>query len=394
MEVNLLKLNPKEILEKVKTEGFDQVWNKSSDLMQNEGGRLELSGRGAAHPIQDLIQRMRQSFLNLGFDEVTTPIIVEEGEIFKQYGPEASVILDRCYYLAAIPRPDIGLSNEKCEKIRELGVTLDSVRVGKLQGVLRNYKKGKIDSDDFVERIGEALKITDDKAIRVLSEVFPEFKDLKAISSTLTLRSHLTSSWFETLNALNHKRSLPLKLFSVGVRFRREQSEDATHLRTHNGASCVVMDKAITIDDGKRIAEAFFRDFSLNELKFIKKKTTSKYYLPQTELEVFTCLPNTRLWVEIADLGLYSPIALAHYNIEYPVLNLGVGVERTGMILFNEVDIRKLVYPQFYAEWNLSDEQLVNMIRISVEPKTVFGLGIRDAIVKTAIKEAEENSPC
>ncbi len=391
----LTRLSPHEIRRRVKSESFEKVWIESANILQKQGKKVKLEPESSAsHPIFDLMQRMRKTFLEFGFKEVMLPIIVEEEEVYKQYGPEAGVILDRCYYLAALPRPDIGLGKEKCQQIMELGVPLDDKEVDALQRVLRGYKRGAISGDDLVEKVAQALKTTDLKAVRIISDVFKEFTTLKPTPLILTLRSHITSAWFETLRAVQHKQELPVKLFSVDVRFRREQSEDATHLRTHHGASCVVMDEDVTVEDGRAIAEAFLQRLGLTDVKFAQKEVTSKYYAPRTEYEGFVYAPKSMDWVEVVDLGLYSPISLANYDIECPVLNVGVGVERVGMILYAEPDIRRLVYPQFYAEWTLSDDDMTRMIRVLVEPETDMGSKIREAIVKTALSKAEEPSPC
>jgi len=153
-------------LKRVEEEGFESVWKESTRLLPKAKGRLNLvpDKRGISHPLLDLFQKVRQSFLSLGFMEVSNPVVTGEKEVYKQYGSEAPIILDRCYYLATLPRPDIGLSKAKSQKIGSLGVKLTKRKIAALQDVLRNYKKGEIASDDFVERISESLGISDDKA--------------------------------------------------------------------------------------------------------------------------------------------------------------------------------------------------------------------------------------
>jgi O-phosphoseryl-tRNA synthetase len=388
-----MKLNTNGILKRVHEEGFEKVWETSSELLPKKGKEIDFAGQGKPHPVADIAQRLRETFLTMGFDEMVLPTIVEEQEIYKQYGPEASIILDRCYYLATLPRPDIGLSDDKCAAIREFGIPLNDEDVRAIQNILRDYKRGRLDADDMVEKFMETLKISDANATRILHEVFPEFTTLKPVPTNLTLRSHLTSSWFDTLSILQHRRTFPIKLFSVGPRYRREQSEDQTHLRSHFGASCVLLDEDITLGDGKKVAEKLIKTFEFKNLRFEQKPATSKYYAPKTEYEVFVRSENGK-WIEVADLGLYSPIALAHYDIEYPVLNLGLGVERLAMLVTKETDVRSLVYPQFYGEWSLSDAELSRMVRMSKVPRTEEGREIWSAMIKTARAEAERSSPC
>lgn len=389
-------LKPNDILERVEKEGFEKVWKESSNLIPKSSKSLDLhSGRrGTPHPIYELIQKLRCRFLSLGFDEVFNQVIVEENEIYRQYGPEAPIILDRCYYLAALPRPDIGLSKAKCEEIERLGVKLTDSKVSALQKVFREYKKGRIESDDLIERISEALNIPDDLATRITSQVFPEFSALKPEPSKLTLRSHMTSAWFLTLQALQHRRELPLKLFSIDMRFRREQREDPTHLRVHHSASCVVMNDELNVEEGEKITRALLEPLGFQNLRFIKKKVTSKYYAPGMEYEGFVYNPSSKKWVEIVDYGVYNPIALTRYGLEHPVLNVGLGVERLAMILHNERDVRRLVYPQFYTELILTDREIARALRFGIEPLTKEGKEIKEKIILEALEHKDAIGPC
>jgi len=390
------KLKPNDILKRVETEGFERVWLESPSLLPKATRRLELvlGKMGTPHPLFDLFQKMRQSFLDLGFMEVANPIIVDEIEVRKQYGLEALAILDRCYYLATLPRPDIGLSKAKCQEIERYGVQLTEGKTSALRKVLRDYKMEKIASDDLVEKIAEALNTSDSIATLILSEVFPEFAALKPEPSPLTLRSHMTSAWFLTLQALQHKLEMPVKLFSVGVRFRREPSEDPTHLRVHHAASCVVMDEEVDVRDGEEITKVVLRPLGFNRFRFIQKKVTSKYYVPETEYEGHIFHPTLKEWIEIADHGLYNPIALARYNLEYPVLNVGIGVERVAMALHDETDVRRLVFPQFFVEPHLSDVEIAKMVKVDVKPQTGLGLKILNGIESTAHNHADALGPC
>src|SRR3972149_34179 len=157
------KLSPYEILKRVEREGFERVWQGRAQYLPKPTRRIDFAAvkPSSPHPLPDLMQRMRLSFLKLGFMEVSNPIIVDEAEVYKQYGSEASVILDRCYYLATLPRPDIGLSKAKSQEIERLGVALTEKKTLALQKVLRDYKKGEIDSDDLVEKMAASLEIQD-----------------------------------------------------------------------------------------------------------------------------------------------------------------------------------------------------------------------------------------
>lgn len=389
-------LSPKEILGRVKEEGFENVWRESARLLPRQAERQKLVSdrRGVPHSLYELIQKLRISFLDLGFSEVSNPVIVDESEIYRQYGPEAPIILDRCYYLATLPRPDVGLGRAKCEAIRKTGVKLTEAKVSTLKKVLRDYKKGDIDSDDLVEEVAEALEVPDTVAMRVISDVFPEFLSLRPEPTRQTLRSHITSAWFITLQALQGKTELPLRLFSIDIRFRREQREDQTHLRVHHAASCVIMDQAVAVEDGEEITKALLKPLGFRDFRFMKKKVTSKYYALGMEYEGFVFNPASSEWTEVVDYGLYNPIALARYELEYPVLNVGMGIERLAMILHGEADVRKLVYPQFNMELTLSDSEIAKMIWFEEEPQTKAGRELERALLAQALRNADAPSPC
>jgi O-phosphoseryl-tRNA synthetase len=227
----------------------------------------------------------------------------------------------------------------------------------------------------------------------LINDIFFELKNIKPKSSSLTLLSHLTTAWFPTLQAVQDKQELPVMLFTTGWRFRREQREDATHLRAHYNLSMVVMDESMTIEDGKYITEEFFRRMGYNKVKFRHKPSTPAYYALGTNYEVFAKHPEMG-WVEVTEIGMYSPIALANYDIKYPVFNSGPGLGRIIMLSEGISDIREVHFPEIYAEFNLSDDQIGQMISIDRNPETPIGKEIARAITKTCEKYGNETSPC
>jgi O-phosphoseryl-tRNA synthetase len=390
----------KELAEK----DFENAWLSGREILEERDPnrnypRLGYS-YGEEHPLFKTIEMLRKAYIAMGFREVVNPIIVEDVHVRKQFGKEALAVLDRCFYLASLPKPNVGISLDRIEKIKSItGRDFDEEE---LRRVFHTYKKGKLDGDDLSYEVARVLKVDDLTAIRVIDEVFPEFKELKPEPSRLTLRSHMTTGWFITLSELADKLPLPIKLFSVDRCFRKEQGEDATRLYSYFSASCVIVDENVGVDDGKAVAEALLRQFGFEKFRFRPDEKRSKYYIPGTQTEVYAFYPKlvgskTKYsdgWVEIATFGVYSPTALAEYDIDYPVMNLGLGVERLAMILFGYEDVRKLVYPQFFGEIKLSDLDIARAIRIKEVPRSATGFEIARKIVKIAEKNANADSPC
>jgi O-phosphoseryl-tRNA synthetase len=366
---------------------FADAWTATAKLIPS-GTEISLTRKGNPHLVRELIQKSRQILLSLGFDEVENLTILPDSDVVKQYGPEARVILDRAFYLAELPRHDIGLSARKIAQLKKI---VEEIDIEKLQTILRNYKKGEIEADNLIEELIAGLGITDYQATELLDKVFPEMRKLRPVPSNKTLRSHMTATWFHTLAALQHKASFPIALFSVGPRYRNEQREDARHLRVHHSASVVIMNPAMSLDAGRAVTKDIMQQYGFSDIKFETKVATSKYYAPGQEQEVFINHKGT--WLEIADIGMYSPVALANFDIKYPVFNAGFGIERLGMLIYEIDDVRRLAYPQFSVT-EYSDEEIAKSTTYIASPKTARGQKIARAIEETARKHKDENAPC
>jgi len=390
-------LDKKKIIKLAKKD-FEKAWMESGKLLKKphhdqQHPRLRFT-TGKSHVLYDTIWQIRQAYLQLGFQETINPLFVEEEHIYKQFGPEAPAVLDRCFYLAGLPRPDIGLGMDKIEKIEKLGVEVNEDRLKGLQDVFRGYKKGEVEGDDLVHDVSASLEVEDHIGLRVLEKVFPEIHELQPVPSRTTLRSHMTSGWFISLQNIHNKTKLPLKLFSIDRCFRREQREDSSHLMTYHSASCVVVDDEVSLDVGKAISESLLEYFGFSKFKFIPDEKKSKYYIPKTQTEVYGYHPQLKEWIEIATFGLYSPIALSRYGIDEEVMNLGVGAERIAMVLNQENDIREMVYPQIYRKWMLTDRDLATMLRINYYPVTEEGRSLMENIISLWSDQASTESPC
>ncbi|MCL2862629.1 MAG: O-phosphoserine--tRNA ligase [Methanimicrococcus sp.] len=391
-----------------KNENFEKTWLESGcyirkTTLEESYPRMKPSF-GKPHPVYETIQKLREAYMRMGFAEYMNPLIVEERDIYKQFGDEAPAVLDRCFYLAGLPRPNVGISDDRIRKIKEIieGISDDGIEI--IRKVLHAYKKGTIEGDDLVSELAKQLGVTDVYVTELIDKVFPEFKELKPEGTTKTLRSHMTSGWFITLCELLERNEPPFSLFSIDRCFRREQQEDASRLMTYYSASCVIMDENVTLDHGKAVAEGLLSQFGFEKFMFRADEKRSKYYAPDTQIEVYAYHPkldgsNTKYsdgWIEVATFGIYATPALSEYNIPMPVMNLGLGVERLAMILYDAKDMRSMTYPQFsqYAEWEMGDSELARQVQLIQTPKTEEGRAVAAAIVEGFKKHAKEPGPC
>jgi len=367
---------------------FIAAWLATAELLPRNT-TVKLPDKGRAHPLRELMQRFREILLARGFDEAENLTILSDSDVIRQYGPEALVILDRAFYLAELPRPEIGVSAQRIKQIET--IVGRSIDVEELGNILRAYKRGDIEADDLIEALMKRLGIQDTHATEIINKVFPELYQLKPVPTDKTLRSHMTATWFHTLAAMQDKAGFPVALFAVGPRYRNEQREDAHHLRVHHSASIVVMDPQMSLEAGRAIATDVLKDFGFEDTRFETKAATSKYYAPGLEEEVFVKYRGA--WLEVADIGLYSPVALANFEIRHPVFNAGMGIERLAMILHDADDIRKLIFPQFSVV-DFSDKDIAEALTPITAPKTERGLKIAKAIEGSARKHKDEIAPC
>ena len=401
-------------------ENFERAWHEGPSVLTppDQAGRYPRLGykRAQAHPVFATINRLRETYLALGFDEMENPVIVEEQDIYRQFGPEAMAVLDRVFYLGGLPRPNVGIAKKQLDEINEILqshksplVHHGSIPVGtsgqhntyqlmtketeeRLRETLHAYKKSEIDGDELTIELAKVLGVDDALVVHILDAVFPEFKALAPESSRSTLRSHMTSGWFLTLGSIWKRTPLPIRLFSVDRCFRREQAEGPTRLMTYHSASCVVAGEDITNEEGKAVSEALLSAFGYTDFRFQLDEKRSKYYMPDSQTEVYARHP-AHGWVEVATFGMYSPSALAEYGIGIPVMNLGLGVERLAMIAYSANDVRQLAYPQFFPR-PVADREISRAVHLREEPVSPEGKMLAAAISRVAAANATAKGPC
>ena len=414
-----MRFNPEEWKRK-SHENFEDAWHEGPSVVTPPGHAASYPclsfKRAQAHPIFATINRLRETYLSLGFDEAENPVIIEEQDIYRQFGPEAMAVLDRVFYLGGLPRPNVGIARKQLDEINEILMSHrsplfhhDVVPVAQahhhenyqpmtketeehLRETLHAYKKSEIDGDELTFELSKVLGVDDALVVHILDAVFPEFRALVPESSRSTLRSHMTSGWFMTLGAIWEKTALPIRLFSVDRCFRREQAEGPTRLMTYHSASCIIAGEDVTIEDGKAVSEALLSAFGYTDFRFQPDEKRSKYYMPDSQTEVYARHP-VHGWVEVATFGMYSPSALAEYGIGVPVMNLGLGVERLAMIAYNSNDVRQLCFPQFFPR-PITDREIARAVHVREEPVSLEGKQLAAAIFRVATANGAAAGPC
>ncbi len=367
-----MKFDLQKIIEDVERLGFEEAWKNYSLRIPESSCAFSLPNeKGREHKVFKVINALRSAFIELGFEEVMNPLFIPEQDVYMQYGPEAPVILDRVYYLAGLPRPDIGLEKETVEKIeREIG----RIDITKLREVLRKYREREIEADELIEVLKKELSLKEAGVLRLL-EIFREFFNLTPEPLPITLRSHMTGAWFKTIADMLEHREPPLYLFSIDWVFRREQREDKAHLRYYHSASVVVVHEDLSVEDAQKLTLNILSKIqeklgvSFANPRIVKKSDTARYYAFDKEWEVYVTFRGEEY--EIGTFGFYNPISLAKYKIPFPVYNFGMGVERIVQVISGIEDIRNVLFPHRICD--MSDAEIAKKVRAIKSPKTEWG---------------------
>jgi len=250
---------------------------------------------GKTHPLQQIIQRVREIFLEMGFTEIRGPLVETAfwnfDALFQPQDHPAREMMDT-FYLA---NPQTG--------------RLPSKRL--VDAVAKTHEGGWITGSK-----GWGYKWSPEEAKK------------------LVLRTHTTA---ETIKYLATHKKPPIKVFSVDRVYRNEQVT-YRHLAEFHQIEGIIVDKKATLRDLMGTLKMFYTKFGIEKIEFWPS------YFPYTEpsAQAVAYHPKLKRWVELCGMGMFRPEVLAPMGIKCPVLAWGGGLERLAMIELGLDDIRML----------------------------------------------------
>jgi len=247
------------------------------------------------HPLQQVIQRAREIFLEMGFTEIRGPLVETAfwnfDALFQPQDHPAREMMDTFY-----------LSNPKAGALPKKSV---------VEAVAKTHENGWTTGSK-----GWSYRWSPEEAKR------------------LVMRTHTTA---ETIKYLSAHKKPPIKVFSVDRVYRNEQ---VTYKNTAEFYQIegIVVDKGVTLRDLMGTLKTFYARFGLKRVKFWP------CYFPYTEpsAEATVYVPKLKRWMELCGMGMFRPEVLAPMGIKYPVLAWGGGLERLAMLELDLEDIRLL----------------------------------------------------
>ncbi|MCC7554020.1 MAG: phenylalanine--tRNA ligase subunit alpha [Methanobacteriaceae archaeon] len=248
---------------------------------------------GKGHPLREIIEEIREVFLNLGFTESN------------------GTILDSAFWNFD------SLFQPQDHAAREMQDTF--------------YVKKPIKCDLPNEELVSRTACVHEDGADTGSCGWECDWDLDVAKQSV-LRTHTTGISTKFLN----ENEPPLKMFSVGRVFRRE-TITYKHLPEFHQVEGIVAAENISYQNLLGTLKEFYKKLGF-EVRF--RPAYFPYTYLSTECEIY--LEEKESWIELGGSGMFRPEVLAPLGIKTPVLAFGLGIERLAMIRYDITDIRML----------------------------------------------------
>jgi phenylalanyl-tRNA synthetase alpha chain len=242
---------------------------------------------GKEHPLQRTIDRIRRVFLDMGFEEVSSPLCESAfwdfDALFQPQDHPARELQDTFY----VERPG------PCH------LPPDEV-VGQIKAV---HEDG-----GGTGSVGWRYEWSTERARQPV------------------LRTHCTAA---TIRALAQDPRPPRKVFCIGPVFRRE-TVTFKHLPVFHQVDGIVIDEEGSFASLLGTLSAFYKKMGFERLQF--KPDFFPYTEPSVDISVWH--EGRGDWIEMGGSGIFRPEVTRPFGCEVPVLAWGLGIERLAMFLY------------------------------------------------------------
>lgn len=216
-----------------------------------------------------------------------------------------------------------------------ISITIDIIRK-KMQELGFFYDEGKEIEDEWHNFT--ALNFLEDHPAREMQDTF-------YINNLLALRSQTSTSQIHNME----KNKAPLKIFSCGKCYRREDISSRSHCFFHQ-IEALYVDEGVSFVDLKNHLSEFIKAIFGKEREIRLRASYFPFTEPSAEVDMscFCKKKGCRLckysgWVEIGGAGMVDPNVLINCKVDseqYTGFAWGFGIERIAMLLFDALDIR------------------------------------------------------
>lgn len=242
---------------------------------------------GKAHPLGVLSNRIKQIFVELGFEEM-----------------DGGIVESAFWNFDALFQP-------QDHPARDMADTF--------------YLEGETDLPD--KKIVERVKKSHEQGWG--------YRWSEQEAKRRILRTHTTALSARTLAKLG--KGIPKKYFAIGRVFRNEAT-DSTHLAEFCQVEGIVVWEKATFRNLLGVLKEFYSRLGFEQIRF--RPSFFPYTEPSLEIEVF--LEKKGKWLEMGGAGIFRPEVSIPLANTYPVLAWGLSLERPLMLLSELGDIRTM----------------------------------------------------
>lgn len=250
---------------------------------------------GKLHPLIQLINEIREIFLNMGFEEIRGPLVESAFWNFD------------------------ALFTPQDHPAREMHDTF----------YLKNPSIAKLPNEGLVYRVAK----THENGWETGSKGWGYSWNAE-LAQQVILRTHTTAT---TIRHLAEHRTPPVKVFSVDRVYRNERV-DYKHLAEFHQIEGIIVDKNVTLRDLMGVLREFYWKLGFKKVQFWPS------FFPYTEPSVQSTVyvEEYKAWVELCGAGIFRPEVTVPLGVKIPVLAWGGGFERIAMLRLGLNDIRDL----------------------------------------------------
>lgn len=194
---------------------------------------------------------------------------------------------------------------------------------------LKHPKSGELPSGGIVSKV----KASHENGWKTGSTGWGYEWDIKK-ASQLMPRAHTTAC---SARMLAKKPEIPGKYFAISRCFRPDVI-DATHGVEFNQMEGIVIDKSLTFREMLGTLKMF-----ATEIGGARRFRFYPDYYPFTEPSVQISVKHPEMgWIELAGAGIFRPELTEPLGVKEPVIAWGLGIDRLAMFKLNIEDIREL----------------------------------------------------
>lgn len=273
-------------------------WKKKNFKQYNPAEDGPATYFGRKHPVMEVINELREIFLEMGFKEIRGPIIESEFWNFD------------------------ALFQPQDHPARELA---DTFKIAK-------PSKAKLPDKELVDNV----KKTHENGWKTKSTGWG-YKWQMSEAEKLCLRTHTTATTCRHLSKAFKEWTPPEKVFCID-RVYRNEAMDFKHLAEFMQFEGIIVEKDVTLRHLMGNLKTFYGKMGFKKIRLIPS------FYPYTEPSMSTLIyvDKFKQWFEMGGSGIFRPEVTLPFGVKEKVLAWGQGLDRLVMLKLDLDDIREV----------------------------------------------------